>query len=919
MPTPHLPPQRPVPLGRSHEAQVIDRLLHQARAGRGETLVIRGEAGIGKTTLLDYARTAPGMGTLRVSGAEFESELAFAALHQLCAPMLSVLRRLPDPQRGALESAFGLSTGTPDRFHLGLAVLNLLSEAAARQPLLCLVDDAQWLDRASARVLAFVARRIQDEPITVVFAVREPASGDDLAGLPELRLGGLTDAHARGLLDSRLRAPLDPQVRERIVAEAGGNPLALLELPQTADLAGGFALPATAPAPGSVEASYRTRLEALPAPTRLLMLTAAAEPLGEPSLLHRAARLLDVDPEAATPAEDAGLLTVSPWVRFRHPLVRSAVYRTALPEDRRAVHRALAEVTDDDQPDRRAWHRSMAAAGPDEDVAASLERSAGRARARGGIAATAAFLERAATLTPDPDRRATRALAAARAKRDTGAADAALELVAMAETDLRADDTPRRAEAAALRARVSFDRKRDDEAVTKLLKAAEVTAHSDPSAARELVLDAFAAAVFVGRFAHGARLLDAAGAARALPPLDRPARPLDLLLDGLATQVSEGCAPAAPLLRQAIDAYRRTGNGDEYGLGEVWMACNAAMDLWDDAAWRTLADRQIALARRRGALADLPVLLSFRALAHIHAGEFSHAAALVDETHTIAVDAGAPPVVYVDVSLAAWRGDETATAAFADVATRASHERGEGRLANVTEYARAVLYNGLGQYESAVQASRPACDLDEPGFNSWVPVEFVEAAVRAGRRDLAVPVLERLSERTAASGTHWATGVELRSRALLTDGPAADELYREAIVQLARSEGTGHLARARLLHGEWLRRAERLTEARAQLRAAHEELTAIGAGAFAARAARELEASGERVSARGIGTPHPLTPQEFQIARLVATGATSREVATQLFLSPRTIDAHLRNVFRKLGITSRRQLRDLPLAVGRAD
>lgn len=916
MPANRFVPRRPVLLGRRHESDVLDQFLHRTQAGRGGALVIRGEAGIGKTALLEYMRTAPGVRTLRVSGAEFESELAFAALHQLCGSMLSVLQRLPGPQRGALEAAFGLSSGTPDRFHLGLAVLNLLSEAADEQPLLCLVDDAQWLDRASAQALSFVARRLHDEPVALVFAVRAPLGGAELTDLPELRLEGLADADARGLLASQFRAPMDRQVRERIIAEARGNPLALLELPRTAELAGGFAVPEAAPAPGSVEASFRSRLEGLPADTRLLLLTAAAEPIGEPSLLRRAAELLGVDPAAVTPAEDAGLLTVSAWVRFRHPLVRSAVYRAASPEDRRAAHRALAEVTDADaQPDRRAWHRSMAAAGPDEGVAAALEHSAGRARARGGIAAAAAFLERAATLTPDPGRRAVRALVAARAKRDTGAAEAALTLVAMAETNLGPDDEPRRAEAAALRARVSFDRKRDDEAVLRLLRAAKLTARCDAAGARELLLDAFAAAVFVGRFAKGPRLLEVADAAHAMPPVEDPPRLLDILLGGLATQVREGYTAAVPQLRRAVDLHRRADDGSEYGLGEVWMACNAAMDLWDDAAWRVLADRQISLCRQHGALASLPVLLSFRALAHIHAGEFGDAAALVDETHSIAVDAGAPPVVYVDVSLAAWRGDEATTAALADVAMRAAHERGEGRLANVTEYARAVLYNGLGRYEEALQAARPACDLDEPGFYSWIPVEFVEAAARSGRRDLALPVMKRLSERARASRTPWAAGVELRSRALLTDGPAADELYQEAIVQLGRSEGTVHLARARLLHGEWLRREGRLSEARTRLRAAYEQLSSIGAEAFAARAARELAAAGEQVRKPKAEAQHRLTPQEFQIARLVATGATSKEVATQLFLSPRTVDTHLRNIFKKLDITSRRQLRGLPLVV----
>ncbi|MGW1654479.1 helix-turn-helix transcriptional regulator [Streptomyces atratus] len=904
--------ERPGLLGRRSESDVLDRLLDGIRSRHGGALVVRGEPGIGKTALIDHALAAPGLKVLRAVGAEFESELAFAALHQLCNSTLRWQERLPAPQRGALDAAFGQTgDGAPNRFHVGLAVLNLLSEAAAEQPVLCVIDDAHWLDQASAQALAFVARRLQDEPVALLFAERDASDRHELAGLPELTLRGLADDDARRLLASQLHVPLDGAVRDRIIAEARGNPLALLELPHTADLAGGFALPAASPTSGKVEASYRARLAELPVETRTLLLIAAAEPTGCPILLGAAAEQLGVPDDAVTHAEESGLLAIGGRVRFRHPLVRSTVYRSAALDERRTVHRALAEAVADTEPDRKAWHYAQAARKPDEDVAAALERSADRARARGGVAAAAAFLEKAANLTPDPARRAVRAVVAARAKRDSGAADSALSLLSMAEAGPL--DDLQRATVATLRARMAFDKNRDDAAVEKLLRAARLMAPLDTFSAREAFLESLAAAVFVGRFTTADRMLDIAETARAMSPTPPKPRPLDRLLDGLTTQVRNGYTEAVPELRQAVDVYRRGEGRDAYDVGQLWVACGPAMDLWDDAAWRELATRQLELVRGAGMLAELPVALSYRALSHVHAGEFADAAALVDEAHAIAAELGTPAMLHVDVTVAAWRGDEKRTTRLADIATRDADARGEGRLLSATEYARTVLLNGLGRYDAALSACQVAGDLDEISFHSWIPVEFIEAATHAGRPDLAKPVMKLLSERTAASGSEWALGTELRSRALLTKGPAAEKLYREAIERLAHSDGVPHVARARLVYGEWLRREGRRSEARVELQAAYEQLSVLGAAAFAGRAARELAATGARARKRVGDAPTRLTAQEFQIARLVAMGATSKEVGTQLFLSPRTIDAHLRNIFRKLGITSRRQLRDLPL------
>ena len=445
-------------LDRLPERAALSGLLEAARAGRSGVLVMRGEPGVGKTALLEYAiESAAGLRVARVAGVESEMELAFAALQQLYAPMLDRLEGLPDPQRAALGVAFGLTIGAaPDRFLVGLAALSLLSEVAEQQPLLCVIDDAQWLDRASAQTLAFVARRLLAEPIALVFATRE--EGEEFRGLPELLVGGLGAGDARELLGSVLRGPLDERVRDRIVAETRGNPLALLELPR-----GVPGVPGVPGLPGRIEDSFRGRLEVLPAATQRLMLVAAAEPAGDPAVVWRAAERLGIGAEAVAPAADAGLLTIGERVTFRHPLVRSAVYRAASPPDRRAAHQALAGATDPQaDPDRRAWHRAQATLGPDEDVAAELERSAGRAQARGGLAAAAAFLERSAALTLDPARRAERALAAAEATYQAGAFEAALGLLATVEAG--PPDQLRRARTDLLRGQIAVASSRGSDA-----------------------------------------------------------------------------------------------------------------------------------------------------------------------------------------------------------------------------------------------------------------------------------------------------------------------------------------------------------------------------------------------------------------------------------------------------------------------
>src|SRR5580693_9140259 len=893
-------------LDRLPERAALSQLLDAARAGRSGVLVMRGEPGIGKTALLEYAvESAGGLRVVRVAGVESEMELPFAAVQQLCAPMLDKLERLPDPQRDALGVAFGLNTGAaPDRFLVGLAVLSLLSEVAEQQPLLCVVDDAHWLDRASAQVLAFVARRLLADPVALVFSTREPA--EEFRGLPELLVGGLREGDAQELLGSVVGGPLDERVRDRIVAETRGNPLALLELPR-----GVPGVPGVAGMPGlsgRIEESFRRRLEVLPAATQRLMLVAAAEPAGDPALVWRAAERLGIGAGALVPAADAGLLTIGERVTFRHPLVRSAVYRAAPPADRRAAHRALAGATDPRaDPDRCAWHRAQATLGPDEDVAAELERSAGRAQARGGLAAAAAFLERAAALTVDPARRAERALAAAQATYQAGAFDAALGLLGTAEAG--PPDPFRRARADLLRGQVAFASSHGSDAPPLLLKAARQFEPLDPQLARETYLDALAAATFAGRLALGGGMREVAEAARMAPPPPGPARGPDLLLDGLALLICEGYPAGAPVLRRAVSAFRGTDVSREEGLRWLWLACRAALIVWDDDSFDVLSDRQVALARDAGALIMLPIAFNMRSTAHLYAGDFTPAAAMVAQAESVTEATGSSIAPYGAVALAAYRGREPQAARLLQTAVDDAERRGEGRALSFIGWADAVLHNSLGRYAEALAAAQRVSE-DSPAvqFAEWGLVELVEAAVRSGVPERAAGAVQRLSGIARACGTDWVLGAEARSRALVSDGEDAENLYREAIARFGRTRLRVELARAHLVYGEWLRRQRRRRDARDQLGTAYQIFDSIGAAAFAERARIELRATGGHARPRTVQTPDTLTAQEALIARLAGDGASNPQIAAQLFLSPATVAYHLRKVFTKLGISSRSQL-----------
>ena len=899
--------------GRGRECDALGRLIGAVRAGGSQALALRGEPGVGKSALLDYLlEQASGCTVSRAVGVQSEMELAFAGLHQLVAPMLDRLERLPIPQRDALRTAFGLSRGpAPDRFLVGLAVLSLFSEVAEERPLICVVDDEQWLDRASVQVLAFVARRLDAEGVGLVFAARVPS--DDLAGLPELVVEGLGEEDARELLDSVLTAPLDSQVRDRLVSETRGNPLALLELPSgltPAELAGGFALPTAAPLSGRIEETFRRRLEALPAQTRRLLQLAAADPAGEPLLVWRAAERLAIGTDAATPAAEAGLLEFGTRVRFRHPLVRSAAYRSASLEDRQQLHRALAEVTDPEvDPDRRAWHRAHAATGPDEDVAEELERAAHRAQTRGGLAAAAAFLERAAMLTREPARRAQRLLAAAGTKRDAGALDAALGLLVTVEAG--PPDALRTAEIEHLRGQIAFDQRRGGDAARMLLSAARRLEPLNPESARETYLEALEAAMWASDLDNPRGVLEAAEAARAAPPGLDPPRAVDVLLDGFALRLTQGYAAAAPTLTRALKLFLAQDVGtDEAGR---WLRLTGgragavtAVELWDAESWHAVAARQAQFARDTGALVHLQLALNLVAWTELVAGDLSTAAQLIDEERLIAEATGNPRVVYNEMMLAAWRGEEPRAS---ELIKAISHEAAAGGLGVIAAtYASSVLLNGLGRHDAARDAAKRVFDRDPMAYGSFVVPELAEAASRTGDEALVRAALEWLSERTRVTPTEWVLGIEARVGAMLSKGDAAEHLYRESIAQLARTRVRVELARSHLLYGEWLRREHRRIDARKQLRTAHDMLAAMGVGAFAERARRELAATGESARKRTVETSTELTAQENQIALLARDGLSNSEIGTRLFISPRTVEYHLHKVFGKLGIGSRNQL-----------
>ena len=911
--------------GRSNECAALEAHVEAARAGASRAVVLRGEAGIGKTALLDYvAVRSNGCRVVRAVGIESEMELPFAAVHQLSKPLLGGLDRLPPPQREALETAFGLSAGEPpDRFFVGLALLSQLSEHAEAGPVVCLVDDAQWLDRSSAQVLSFIARRLHAESVVIVLAERDGNAPSEFEGLPELRLRGLSEYDSSELVTSATLGPLDESVRRRILAEAHGNPLALLELPRgqsSAALAGGFAVPGRLPLPSRIEASYRRRVEQLPSQTQHLLLVAAADPVGDPHLLWRAASELRIPIDAAAPAEADDLLEVHARVAFRHPLLRSAIYRAASPTDRRSAHRALAAATDPEiDPDRRAWHRAQAVLGPDEDVASELERSAGRAQARGGLAAAAAFLQRSVALSQSPARRADRALAAAQASLEAGAFDAALELVAVAEAG-PLDDLGR-ASVDRLQAEIAFAQNRGGEAPLLLLQAARRLELLDVRLSRDTYLDAWAAALFAGRLAsEGGGLLDVSRAVLTAPDPEDPPLPRDLLLEGLALVLTEGRSAAVPALRRAVGVFAGSDVSDEELLHWGWLASRAANLTWDYDRSLEIAMRAVRLARASGALEALAVVDNACGQAAIFGGDFARASMLIAEVDTLKEATNTRIAPHAALALAGLRGQDTGASELISERDRARQCRRAGDRCPV----RAVGELRAHERSWPLRGSARGGHGGERALTGLA--HHLVGAHRADRgsledrssAELARDALYRLTEHIAGCDTEWALGILARSSALLSEGDTAESLYREAIDRLRKTNLRPELARAHLLFGEWLRRQGQRLDAREQLRTAHEMFATIGMEAFAERSRRELLATGEKARRRTIEMQDRLTPQEAQIAQLASDGLTNPDIGARLFISARTVEWHLGKVFTKLRVSSRKELNAVLPKVGLA-
>jgi DNA-binding CsgD family transcriptional regulator len=902
-------------VGRQSERERLGELVSTARAGQSGTLVLRGEAGIGKSALLeDLLERATGCLVARAVGVESEMELAYAGLHQLCAPFLAQLSRLPTVQRGALAAAFGSRPGiAPDRFLVGLALLTLLSDVADERPLVCSVDDAQWLDVASAQALEFVARRLAAEPVVMVFAVRESSDRPELLGLPELMVGGLARTDAAALLQSAVSGAIDPQVRDRIVAESRGNPLALLELSKGhagAELTfwsdGGLS---ETPMSQRLEQQFLRRMQPLSAKTRQLLLTASAEPVGDVQLLLRAAERLHIELDAVAAAETAGLIDLGDRVQFRHPLVRSAVYRAATPGERRQAHQALADVTDaETDPDRRAWHRARATLGPDEATAAELERSASRALLHGGLAATAAFLERAAALTADPARRVRRCLEAAHVKMQAGEFEDAHSLLATAEEGPLTEAD--RARVDLMRGECFFATGHANAALPLLVTAARRLEPLDPRFSWDAYLDALTVALYLGRLAAGPGIREVAESIRAARRPDAPSK-LDALLEGLAVRFTEGYTQAVPLSRRAVRDLASTELELDGALGfSAPLGAATAGSLWDDVDWDVLTRRYLQVARERGVLSALPLALITRIVVHLFTGDLTAAASLVEESRSVTEMARSTIAHYGEVGLLALQGQPELAEPLIQDWLHDLRARDEGAGISMADWARAVLYEGLGRYQEALHWAQEAAENPlELGPPQWALAEIVEAGVRSGERKIAEAGFEQLSTLAHASGSDWALGIEGSRRALLCEGETAEMLYREGIERLSRTRVRVDLARAQLLYGEWLRREGRRIDARNQLRIAYESLSGMGVGAFAERARRELLATGEKVRKRSTDAPDELTAQEVNIARLAAQGLTNSQISTALYISPKTVEWHMRNIFTRLGIKGRAELK----------
>ena len=898
-------------LGRDRELARLLTLVSRARDGLSGALVLSGEAGVGKSVLLGHLAdiAAPRAQIARVVASESEMELPYAGLQLVCGPMMAAGKHLPDIQREALEAAFGFREGSPNPLTVGLAVLSLLSHVARERPLLCIIDDAQWLDVVSARAIASVARRLGAEGIALVLAMR--AVDEQFSDLPQLLIEGLNDDEARQLLQAVAPWVVDKRVLDQLIIESRGNPLALQELPSTlspTQLGGGFTLTSLVPLQSRIEASLLARLKPLPSPTRMMLLLASADPTGDPELLWRASTAIGLSAEDLDAARGVDALVVHARVEFRHPLIRSVVYRGASLEDRRTVHAALAEATDERDPDRRAWHRASATVRPDETVAADLEESAERARMRGGLATAAAFLERAAELSPATAERISRLIGASEARNNAGAPESALRLLDSLHdqplTPLQAAFVSR------MRARAGYALRRERSAPRQLLRAAQALEPFDRALARDTYMEALSAAVYAGRLGEPGAVEEVAQAILVATADDRSERAQDLILRGQALLAAEGQDAALSTVRQALQAFLRP-SADTLQLRWMWFGGRAAQDIWDAEGLRTLTERQVTLARASGALQVLPMALSSLMVVRTFDGDLDSAEDVCDDIDAILSITGHPLPLYGRIFVAAYRGQVEEVEQRAKQLRADAYARGEGYALTVANMAEALVYNGAGRYAEALASAREEMPYThELGHAMRTLLEVVEAATRTGEFSVAEEAVERLTDVTRPVGdSDWALAVAAMATAQVSEDDQAEILYQEAIQRFDRIRVPMLKARSQLLYGEMLRRAHRRVDARLQLRAAFEGLSACGMNGFADRAQRELRATGETVRTRRPDAVAELTDQELTVARLARDGLTNRDIGARLFISAHTAEWHLRKVFTKLGIKSRTELK----------
>jgi DNA-binding CsgD family transcriptional regulator len=903
-------------IDRTRELSVLTGLIEDAQAGNSAAMVLRGEPGIGKTVLLEAvsgSADTQGMTTAHVSGIESEAPLGYAALHRLIRFFPGAVDRLPPPQRDALRTTFGLVFGPPpDRFLIGLGVLTLLANAAAEGPLLAVIDDAQWLDPESGTVLGFAARRLQAERVVMLFAAREAEDVPRwLSALPELVIGPLDDLDATELLSQVTSGQLGPDARTRLLGESRGNPLALVEVARELtpeQLTGDAVLPDPLPATGSLRQLFARRLRQLTPEAQLLLAVAAAEPTASEPLAWSVAQRLGA--VAEPDGELDRLVSFGDSVRFSHPLVRSAAYYNRPISERRRIHGALAaEMDSPPNSDRVAWHLAMSATGPDEAIAGKLEQAAQRMRDRGGYAANSALLRRAAALSVDEHLRADRLLAAAEAALTAARPDQARAM--LDEARRLPIDERQAALALRLSGEALFATGATDDAARELLAAAKVLVAFDPSLARQTLLTALMAANFAATDVfEEVRSFAATIVPADLPPEDLPSV-VDLFFFGFLRRLADDAESAARLLRKALTDLEHSERADELRVViPPFVPVIASAELIDESFAVVAASSYAEFARRAGALTVLPNALIALARVYIREGRFGDAEVALTEASQLSQATGAPGIPDIAAEqrlfLQCWRGDEAEALAQAAALTAARKPPSPG--SDLAAAHLALLDLSKGRYRDAFERLGPITREDRLALGTLMLADFIEAAARSGQPSEAVAALDRLAARATAGDGRLGLGRLARCRALLAPEDEAEGQYRRSIEVLGGANSPTELARSHLVYGEWLRRQRRRREARDQLGAASDAFAGIGAEGFAERARTELEATGGHARARSPETSLALTAQETQVARLVVEGDTNREAAAKLFISPATVEYHLRHIYQKLGVSSRTQL-----------